>query len=89
MRSVVDFSAGSPTRGCLSPPMGPDGKIIQPRQACAPSLTTLLRERSVADTAQLLRVSERTIWRWLQGAKISAPMNLLIELIAEREGGGK
>ena len=89
MRSIVDFRADGPTRGCLDPPVGPDGEIVRARPAAPCPLNVLRRNRSVHEVADLLCVSERTVWRWLEGASIPAPMLLLIQLVAERRGGGK
>ena len=85
-----DFASSGPTRGLLNPPLGPDGRVFQPRPAprtrSAERSIVEVRERlglTVAELAAVLCVSERTVWRWQQGCRVPPPMQRFMELLVE------
>ena len=87
-----DFSSRGPTRGLFNPPLGPDGRVVRPRPAPRSALSVVdVRERlglTVAGLADVLGVSERTVWRWQQGCQVPRPMQRFMELLVV-EGGAK
>ena len=65
--------------------MGPDGQIVHPRPAPPVALTVAeARQRlglTVAELADELCVSERTVWRWLRGGRVPRSTQRLMELL--------
>ena len=77
----------------FNPPVDAAGRVIRPRPA--PRSATLsvveVRERlglTVAGLADVLGVSERTVWRWQQGCQVPRPMQRFMDLLVV-QGGAK